>query len=88
MLRVENMNKMKTEFCNELLSKGAQCDFISVTCDKSGQGLLEQCEEFKCDMIVIGSRGLGAIKRTLLGSVSDYVSHNASVAVCIVPPPT
>lgn len=34
--------------------------------------------------IVIGSRGRGAIKRALLGSVSDYISHHSSIPVVII----
>lgn len=35
-------------------------------------------------LIVIGTRGQGAVRRTILGSVSDYVLHHAHcpVAVC------
>ncbi|HWJ04013.1 MAG TPA: universal stress protein [Verrucomicrobiae bacterium] len=36
------------------------------------------------DLIVIGSRGLGAIKGYLLGSVSDRVSHHAKCSVLII----
>jgi nucleotide-binding universal stress UspA family protein len=37
------------------------------------------------DLIVLGSRGLGAVKRFLLGSVSDDVSYKAKCSVLIVP---
>ena len=37
------------------------------------------------DLIVLGSRGLGTVKRFLLGSVSDDVSHKAKCSVLIVP---
>ena len=37
-------------------------------------------------MIVMGSRGIGNIRRTILGSVSDYTVHHADVPVTIVPP--
>ena len=38
-------------------------------------------------MIVIGTRGQGTVRRTFLGSVSDYVVHHAHcpVAVCSHP---
>ena len=35
--------------------------------------------------IVIGQRGLGAVKRTVYGSVSDFVMHQAHVPVLVVP---
>jgi len=36
------------------------------------------------DMIVIGSRGRGAIKELFLGSVSNYVVHSSKIPVLIV----
>ena len=37
------------------------------------------------ELLVIGSRGRGAAKRLLLGSVSSEVAHHASCPVTIVP---
>ncbi|CAG5125434.1 unnamed protein product [Candidula unifasciata] len=39
--------------------------------------------EDKVTLIVIGSRGMSTIRRTLMGSVSDYVMHHARVPVLI-----
>jgi nucleotide-binding universal stress UspA family protein len=36
-------------------------------------------------LVVVGSRGQGAISRAVLGSVSDRVSHHASAPVVVVP---
>ena len=36
--------------------------------------------------IVMGQCGHGAIKKTLFGSVSEYVLHNAHTTVVVVPP--
>jgi nucleotide-binding universal stress UspA family protein len=47
--------------------------------------IVEVAEEGNHDLIVLGSRGLGAVKRFLLGSVSDDVSHKAKCSVLIVP---
>ncbi len=37
----------------------------------------------KATMIVLGTRGLGTIRRTIMGSVSDYVLHHAHIPVLI-----
>ncbi|XP_017977902.1 PREDICTED: universal stress protein A-like protein isoform X2 [Theobroma cacao] len=44
-------------------------------------------EQMQVDLLVVGSRKLGKIKRALLGSVSDYCAHNANCPVLIVKPP-
>jgi len=51
----------------------------------AGEGLVQMAEEEQCDLIVMGTRGLGSIRRTILGSVSDYVLHHSKVPVIICP---
>ena len=41
-------------------------------------------KELDVDVIVIGSRGRGAIRRALLGSVSSHVVHNAPCPVLVI----
>ena len=38
----------------------------------------------KCDLILVGSKGLGAITRLLLGSVSNKISQTSACSVLIV----
>lgn len=45
--------------------------------------ILAKTEEVQAAMIVMGSRGLGTIRRTILGSVSEYVLHHSHVPVMI-----
>src|SRR4051794_10315751 len=46
--------------------------------------LIEQVESGGHDMVVVGSRGRGAVGSMLLGSVSQHVLHNTRVPVLIV----
>jgi nucleotide-binding universal stress UspA family protein len=46
--------------------------------------LIHQIEEGHHDLVVMGSRGRGAVRATLLGSVSHYLLHHSPVPVLIV----
>lgn len=49
--------------------------------------ICETVEKVRADFLVIGSHGYGAIKRAVLGSVSDYCAHHAKCPVVIVKKP-
>jgi len=52
---------------------------------KSVKGLLcEHADNLKPDVIVCGSRGKGYMGRLFLGSVSDYLMHNAKCTVMVI----
>ncbi|XP_031573639.1 uncharacterized protein LOC116307503 [Actinia tenebrosa] len=53
---------------------------------KAGEVICKFAHDEKADMIVMGSRGVGTIRRTFLGSVSDYCVHHAHIPVAVVPP--
>ncbi|KAF5402646.1 Universal stress protein YxiE [Paragonimus heterotremus] len=55
---------------------------------KPGAALIQAADEQKASVIVMGNRGVGVIRRTILGSVSDYVLHHSHTPVVIVPPPS
>ncbi|GLJ09328.1 hypothetical protein SUGI_0106710 [Cryptomeria japonica] len=49
--------------------------------------ICEEAEKVGVDLVVMGSRGYGAIKRAFLGSVSDHCAHNVKCPVMIVKHP-
>ncbi|XP_074578280.1 universal stress protein PHOS34-like [Curcuma longa] len=49
--------------------------------------LCEAVEKYHAEMLVVGSHGYGAIKRAVLGSVSDHCAHHAHCTVMIVKKP-
>lgn len=48
------------------------------------EAILRVAEAEHCDLIVMGSRGLGQLKGLLLGSVSERVLQHAAIPVMIV----
>jgi len=51
----------------------------------AGNEICEQAKEIDVDFIVMGYRGLGTVKRAILGSVATHVLHEADCPVMIVP---
>jgi nucleotide-binding universal stress UspA family protein len=51
--------------------------------NKPGEALVQLANEERADLVIMGTRGLGRIRRTILGSVSDYVVHHAHCPVLI-----
>lgn len=50
---------------------------------RPGEVIIRVAEEEKANMIVMGTRGLGTVRRTILGSVSDYVVHHAQCPILV-----
>jgi nucleotide-binding universal stress UspA family protein len=50
----------------------------------NGPAIVNYAKKGKFDMIVIGARGMGGVKQTLLGSTSNYVMHHAKIPVLVV----
>ncbi len=68
----------------------AMCERAGVPCEemivkgKPAETIVETAERAGIDLIVIGSLGMSAIERVLIGSVSDKVMRHAKCPVLLV----
>ena len=46
--------------------------------------LIDILENYQCDLVVMGARGMSNLRSALLGSVSNEVLHSANVPVMII----
>ncbi|HJR46511.1 MAG TPA: universal stress protein, partial [Actinomycetota bacterium] len=63
-------------FADEFRTAGYETETAAVWGHPHEQ-ILKETESFGADIVVVGSRGLGPLKRALLGSVSDQVVRHA-----------
>ncbi|XP_038691455.1 universal stress protein A-like protein isoform X2 [Tripterygium wilfordii] len=91
---VENIRKSQQENSARILSRALQiCEAKMVKAEtlildgEPREMICQAAEQMNVDLLVVGSRGFGMIKRTLLGSVSDYCAHHAKCPILIVKPP-
>ena len=55
---------------------------------KPGELVMAYADKYQGSLIVMGTRGFGMLRRTVLGSVSEYVVHHSKIPVTVVPPET
>ena len=72
-------------YLQQLLEAGAVYEREIATGDPA-HTIVDIGERFGCDMIIMGARGVSAMRSALLGSVSNEVLHSAQVPVMIVKP--
>ena len=62
---------------------GLECE-CEVAQGDPAHTIVDVCERYGCELIVLGAQGSGALRSALLGSVSNQVLHAAGVPVMIV----
>ncbi|KAG1123699.1 hypothetical protein G6F42_010301 [Rhizopus arrhizus] len=87
--RREESHHLLRVFAEELNRRKVACKAISMVGDPKAE-ILRKATEIKSDVVLMGARKMGTIKRTLLGSVSDYIVHNCPCTVIVtkVEPPS
>ena len=69
-------------FKQKCIDIGMPADILKAYGD-AGEAIVRTAHEKGVDMIICGCRGLGTIRRTIMGSVSDYIVHHADAPVII-----
>lgn len=80
---INQSNKLLKDSLESLRDFKGNIDTLSRSGEPASE-IISLAEEGKYDLIVMGSRGMGAFSRALLGSVSDKVIHHAKTTVMIV----
>ncbi len=71
------------EEAKKTVPETVKAEYLKKTGD-AGPLLEELAKENNCDLIVMGSRGLGALNSFLLGSVSNYMLTHAECPIFII----
>ncbi|BFZ08057.1 hypothetical protein BsWGS_11096 [Bradybaena similaris] len=79
----EPIHQKLEEFKERLLQRGAHGKVRVASAKNPGDAIVKTAEEETADLIVIGCKGRSALRRTLLGTVSDYIVHHATVPVVV-----
>ncbi|KAK7486527.1 hypothetical protein BaRGS_00022193 [Batillaria attramentaria] len=74
---------LRDKVTNILTAAGVQAKFEALQGKEPWETILDFARKVNATLIVIGSRGMGKVRRTFLGSVSDSVLHHADCPVLI-----
>jgi nucleotide-binding universal stress UspA family protein len=84
-IREEGRRKLD-EYVRRIEESGGTVAGAHLRMGKPDDQIVRLAEELGCGLIVLGSRGLGGVRRALLGSVSDSVVRHAHCPVTVVRP--
>ncbi|HWQ71069.1 MAG TPA: universal stress protein [Desulfitobacteriaceae bacterium] len=81
----EQLSKEALDHTLEITNKCSVPVRTVVRIGDPGQEICEEAKESAVDFIVMGYRGLGIVKRAILGSVATHVLHETPCPLMIVP---
>ena len=80
----EGARRILDEQVEQVVQAGGTVSEAHLLEGRPADALLDLAEQIGADLIVVGSRGLGSVKRLLVGSVSLGVVHHADRPVLVV----
>lgn len=79
-------DKLLGELSDELTAEGIAISKVMAVKGDAGHTIVKVAEQEKCDLIMIGNRGMGTMKNMFLGSTSRYVvDHSKKIPVFLIP---
>ena len=79
----DDAKRLTTRYTQLLKEHHLEGDIRWFFMNNPGVAIIQEADGNQADLIVMGTRGLGKLRRTILGSVSDFVLHHAHCAVFI-----
>jgi nucleotide-binding universal stress UspA family protein len=83
--QLDKTRKLEENYETDLISKKIKYKMHFEPSKSAGPAIISVAENQKANLIVVGTRGLSAVRRTVMGSVSDYVVHHSKVPVLVCP---
>lgn len=74
---------LRDKFIQSANKRNITAEFKVEAGDKPGQVICEVAQKTDAVFVVTGTRGMGKFRRTVLGSVSDFVVHHAHCPVLV-----
>ncbi|KAK2168601.1 hypothetical protein NP493_1170g00017 [Ridgeia piscesae] len=79
----EKVRELEERYATKLRERKIPGRIKAVFHDRAGEMIAQTAAEEKVSLVVIGTRGMGKLRRTILGSVSDYVVHHCHCPVVV-----
>jgi len=72
-----------SQAADEVRTGGVECEAYTV-CSDPADALISIAQQVNADLLVVGNRGMSGVKRFMLGSVPNRISHHAPCSLLIV----
>jgi nucleotide-binding universal stress UspA family protein len=82
--RLGNVDAIRTTVTAQAERVGVPLEFHSPGAHDPADGILEVATNVGADLVVVGNRGMSGVKRFVLGSVPNKISHQSPCSVLIV----
>jgi nucleotide-binding universal stress UspA family protein len=79
----KKVKALEESYADKMRARNLTGKIKAIFSGKPGEVIVDVALEEKVIMIVMGTRGQGTLRRTILGSVSDYVVHHAHCPVVV-----